>query len=154
MLKLGVRGRSGQLSRPDIMIDGRVLRVLNATSEYVTNGLQGCKGIHHVDCAALFARQLHLEVAHNHQIVLIDDLYKLRINFGADVLALDLHNGRPGFMYGSEDHLEHDVDNPGLGRSEHPARGQPLDTTSKPAKKVIQRGEDHVGVNDHHRRAA
>ena len=99
------------------------LRVLNPYSQKVTNGLQRCKRINHINCAALLIRQLHLKVANNDKIVLIDNLHKLRINFGADVLALNLHDGRPSFMYGSEDHLEHNVDNTGLGWGKHPARG-------------------------------
>ena len=151
MLQLCIGSSAGKLSRPNIVVNRWVLGILHPTAQDISDRLQRRKRIHDIDRAALFAEQLNFKMADDHEIILVNNLNKLRVDLGRHRLTLDIHDGRPGLMNRGKNHFQHDVDDARFSGREHSPGRQSFNTAPKTAKEIIQRREHDTRVDHHHR---
>ena len=87
--EFGVVHGVGQLGTPDFVGVFVTVACLYAAAQQVPHGLEGHIGDDHVNKARALGGGFGLETAEDDQVVFVDDLGKLGVDFGADVLEVD-----------------------------------------------------------------
>ena len=70
------------------------------------------------------------------------------------MLAFQGHQGRPSVLQGAKKHIQDQFDDAVFSGCEQAAWWQLFHPFAVAPKKTVQRTEHHVGVDDHHRKAA